>query len=154
MEHCNCAPSRTFHKHNHECDYFTEVSMFDGKEAAFCEQLYCLQQREDFSLSSFEGVLDEIRSNVAEVCPSFLVHSKACHSDQLICWFRSFIKPKNLWRLVVEKSDLIGKLNQIKNYFLFARGELFLEFIDRIDACLSSPPISSTEHGRSQFSVI
>ncbi|KAG1650606.1 Gamma-tubulin complex component 4 [Nymphon striatum] len=96
----------------------SESSIFDDQESTFCEQLFQLQQKEEFSLNKFEAILEDIRSYVAQ----------------------------HMWKLVVEESDLIGKLTQIKNYYLLARGELFLAFIDQVDTYLSMPPTSTTEH--------
>lgn len=51
-----------------------------------------------------------------------------------------------LWTLLVEENDLVGQLREIKDFFLLARGELFLAFIDEADHLLIRSPTAGLEH--------
>ncbi|XP_013394474.1 gamma-tubulin complex component 4 [Lingula anatina] len=92
-------------------------SVLKNKEDSFAKALQELSQEEEFSLMSFENVIDKIRVCVAET----------------------------LWKLVVEESDLIGHLRIIKDFYLLGRGELFLAFIDQSQGLLNPPPTGTTE---------
>lgn len=54
---------------------------------------------------------------------------------------------QQLWRLIVEESDLFAQLNILKDFFLLGRGELFLAFIDCSEFLLRGIPTATTEHG-------
>jgi len=45
-----------------------------------------------------------------------------------------------LWNLVVVKSDLLGHIKALKNYFLLSRGEFFLTFIEESSVLMELPP--------------
>ncbi|CAG9336227.1 unnamed protein product [Blepharisma stoltei] len=49
-----------------------------------------------------------------------------------------------LWNLVVVKSDLMGHINALKNYFLLSRGEFILTFLEESMDIMALPPKPDT----------
>ena len=47
----------------------------------------------------------------------------------------------------MEEGRLLDQLQTVKDFYLLARGELFLTFIDKANHLLQAPPIQTTEHG-------
>lgn len=94
------------------------VSILHDKEEEFTSELQKLAQNSSFSLMAFENVVDKIRSHVSEL----------------------------LWQLIVEETNLRGRLRNMKDFYLLGRGELFLAFIDQAQSLLRTPPISNTQH--------
>jgi gamma-tubulin complex component 4 len=96
-----------------------KTSVLARKDAAtFATMLTELQRKPLFSIWDFEAVVDKIREHVSE----------------------------NLWKLVVEDSDLVGHLQTIKDFYLLGRGELFLSFMDLAQAVLRRPVVDTTLH--------
>jgi gamma-tubulin complex component 4 len=96
-----------------------KTSVLARKDAAtFATMLTELQRKPLFSIWDFEAVVDKIREHVSE----------------------------NLWKLVVEDSDLVGHLQTIKDFYLLGRGELFLSFMDLAQAVLRRLVVDTTLH--------
>ncbi|CAD5116396.1 DgyrCDS5290 [Dimorphilus gyrociliatus] len=93
-------------------------NILEDKEENFTKLLNSLAEEEEFNLRKFEGFVNEVRTYVAE----------------------------HLWKLIVQKSNLIGRLRRIKEFYLFGRGELFLTFIHENFNAFSSPPTGSSKH--------
>ena len=51
----------------------------------------------------------------------------------------------------MEEGRLLDQLQTVKDFYLLARGELFLAFIDKANHLLQTPPIQTTEHGEAEF---
>ena len=89
----------------------------------FLKEMHSLQEAHEFILEDFELCIDKIRSVVA----------------------------RELWKLCVERGQLVSYLNMVKDFFLLGRGELFLVFIDEASSLLKNPPSRVTEHDVQQI---
>ena len=41
-----------------------------------------------------------------------------------------------LWNLVLHRSDLLGNLTSLRNYFLLGRGDFYQQFLDEVGAAV------------------
>lgn len=93
-------------------------NILEGKQEKFAKDLHQLAQEQPFNNMKFETVINDIRTQVAEV----------------------------LWKILVEEADLLGHLRIIKDFYLLGRGELYLAFIDQAQHLLRVPASATTEH--------
>ncbi|XP_015584908.1 gamma-tubulin complex component 4 [Cephus cinctus] len=93
-----------------------ENSIWGEKEYEYFHKLQNLQTRPTFSIIEFERTVDELKRCVTE----------------------------HLWRVAVEEAQLMQQLKLIKDFYLFGRGDLFLEFIGLTADILKKIPTSHT----------
>ncbi|XP_060564148.1 gamma-tubulin complex component 4-like [Ruditapes philippinarum] len=93
-------------------------NILEGKQEKFAKDLHQLAQELPFNSMKFESLINDIRTQVAEV----------------------------LWKILIEEADLLAHLRIIKDFYLLGRGELYLAFIDQAQHLLRVPVSATTEH--------
>lgn len=93
-------------------------NILEGQQEKFAKDLHQLAQELPFNSMKFESLINDIRTQVAEV----------------------------LWKILVEDANLVAHLRIIKDFYLLGRGELYLAFIDQAQHLLRVPPTTTTEH--------
>lgn len=86
----------------------TEFSFMNENMDEFSKEIYEIS-KEEFSIINFEELIDKIRNHVSE----------------------------SVWSLIVNKYNLLGEFQKLKDMFLIGRGELFSTFLESATSTLN-----------------
>lgn len=90
---------------------------------------------------------DSLTSEEAEMFAKALRHAQKNFSKLMLAQILERMRKSvgnRLWNLVVVKSDLMGNINALKNYFLLSRGEFYLTFLEESMDIMALPPKPDT----------